>query len=140
METTPAIILILVSVSAIASIIAALKTVGCNGLKDRCAGLNSDNELLNECWQAEIEGHRKTIEWLEMEQKQVDDLKSENKHLNQLLDRSLKDFDASNENLEHAIKQAQKYHDLIAMPRRKRDALVKELRNENRANSSKRLA
>jgi hypothetical protein len=37
-------------------------------------------------------------------------------------------LNAANENLVHALKQAQQYHDIIAMPRRKRDKVIAELR------------
>jgi hypothetical protein len=39
-------------------------------------------------------------------------------------------LNAANETLVHATKQAQLYHDLIAMPRRKRDKVIVELRVE----------
>ena len=72
---------------------------------------------------------------LEKKLREITDLKAkcdewQNKYLDEgeKLEAAKSMLQATNENFEHAAKLASDYHDLIAMPRRKRDALVKELR------------
>jgi hypothetical protein len=128
--------------------IAATLTLACGMLfaiihqkDERIADLLEDKEIsikaittMRKLYEVEIEVSKKLEDDLRDADKEYDAKDKANARLAMhvgILQDQLTHANANLENLGHAVRQVQKYNDLIAMPRRKREILIRELRRGN---------
>jgi hypothetical protein len=128
--------------------IAATLTLACGVLfaiihqkDERIADLLEDKEIslkaittMRKLYEVEIEVSKKLEDDLLEADKEYEAKAKENAKLAMhvgILQDQLTYANANLENLGQAVRQVQKYNDLIAMPRRKRETLIRELRTAN---------
>ena len=123
MTLPQAITLVAVSMAAITAIIAVVQQL-------HIQSLNSEKKDLK---QALLTSHKNHTNEREVSAKLEADLKQADKEFDAKCKELIKVktiLDDNIENLQHAVTHSVKYHDLIAMPRRKRDKVIAELRKE----------
>jgi hypothetical protein len=79
------------------------------------------------------EWHNKYLDVRGENEELIKGIAANQEHHNTLIEK----LDAANNNFLHAAEGAVKYHDLIAMPRRKRDKFISQFRRDNRIKPTK---